>query len=251
MITFHAKNAGTATITVTGTHNGNTYSKTMDITIAENVDVDYITVADAIATPYDTDVVVKGIVGPSLVNRDGFYLFGEDGSMIAVLISKDAFEGLAIGHEIVVSGMRERFIKDDTYTTYGQDAIVNGEIIANYYGNHEYSTAKFITDKTLADIKALDVTESHSTEVYVVKATVEVVETPYYTNLKITHNGVELNLYCSGAAQYNWLKQFAGQEITVEIAPCNWNDKTFYAGCVLSVILEDGSKIYNELNFIK
>jgi len=82
--------------------------------------------------------------------------------------------------------MRERYIENDTYTTYGQDAIVNGEIIANYYGNHDYSTEKFITDKTLADIKALDVTESHSTEVYVVKATVEVVETPFFTNLKIT-----------------------------------------------------------------
>ena len=250
VVTFHTKNAGTATITVTGTHNGNTYSKTMDITIAENVDVDSITVADAIATPFDTNVVVKGIVGPSLVNRDGFYLFGEDGSMIAVLISKDAFAGIAIGHEIVVSGMRERFIKDDTYTTYGQDAIVNGEIIANYYGNHEYSTAKFITDKTLADIKALSVEESHSTEVYVVKAVVEFFETDYYTSLKITYNGVELPLYCSGAGQYSWLKQFSGQEITIEIAPCNWNDKKDnYRGCILAVVLEDGSKIYNTLNF--
>ena len=250
VITFHGKNAGTATVTVTSTHNGNTYSATMDITIAENIAVDSITVAEAIATPYDTDVVVKGIVGPSLVNRDGFYLFGEDGSMIAVLISKDAFEGLAIGHEIVVSGMRERFVKDDSYTTYGQDAIVNGQIIANYYGNHEYSTAKFITDKTLADIKALAVTESHSTEVYVVKATVEFIEADYYTSLKITHNGVELPLYCSGAGQYSWLKQFAGQEITIEIAPCNWNDKKDnYRGCILAVVLEDGSKIYNTLNF--
>ena len=122
--------------------------------------------------------------------------------------------------------------------------------MANYYGNHEYSTEKFITDKTLADIKALSVEESHSTEVYVVKATVEVVETAYYTNLKIVYNGVELQLYCSGAAQYSWLKAYAGQEITMEIAPCNWNDKKDnYRGCVLAVVLEDGSKIYNTLNF--
>ncbi len=252
VVTFHTKGAGTATITVTATHNSNTYSDTMEITIEENVDVDYITVSEAITTPADTDVVVKGIVGPSLVNRTGFYLFGKDGSMIAVLVAEDAFEGLAIGHEIIVSGMRERFIEDDTYTTYGQDAIVNGEIIANYYGNHEYSTEKFITGKTLADIKALNVTESHSTEVYVVKATVEVIETAHYTSLKITYNGVELALYCSNANQYSWLKAFAGQEITMEIAPCNWNaKKDAYRGCVLSVILEDGTKIYNELNFTK
>ena len=249
VLTFHGKDAGTAIITVTATHGDNTYSESMEITIKENVVIDSITVAEAIATPFDTDVVVKGIVGPSLVNRDGFYLFGEDGSMIAVLITKDQFEGLAIGHEIVVSGMRERFIKDDTYTTYGQDAIVNGQILANYYGNHEYSTEKFITGKTLADMKNLDATESHSTEVYVVKGTVVIVETNYYTNIKLSYNGTELSLYCSGAGQYSFLKAYAGQEITMEVAPCNWNDKTYYAGCVLSVILEDGSKIYNTLNF--
>lgn len=250
VVTFHCGNAGTATVTVTASHNGNTYSEEISITIAENEEVEYISVADAIATPKDTDVTVKGIVGPSLVNKDGFYLFGEDGSMIAVLVAKDAFAGIEIGHEVVIKGVRERYIKDDSYTTYGQDAIVNGQIIANYYGNHEYSTEKFITGKTLADIKALAITESHSTEVYVVKAVVEVVETAHYTNLKITHNGVELQLYCSGAAQYSWLKAYAGQEITIEVAPCNWNDKKDnYRGCVLAVVLEDGTKVLNTLNF--
>ena len=249
-VTFHCGAAGNATVTVTASHNGNTYSESIDITVSQNADVEYISVADAIATPFDTDVVVRGIVGPSLVNRTGFYLFGEDGSMIAVLVEESAFDGIEIGHEIVISGMRERFVKDDTFTTYGQDAIVNGKILANYYGNHEYSTEKFITGKTLADIKALSVEESHSTEVYIVKAVVEVVETAYYTNLKITYNGVELPLYCSGAAQYNWLKAYAGQEITIEVAPCNWNDKKDnYRGCVLAVVLEDGTKVLNTLNF--
>ena len=250
-LVFHCGEAGTATVTVTATHNGNTYSETVTVTVEENADVDYITVAEAIATAKDTTVTVKGIVGPSLVNQDGFYLFGEDGSMIAVKVGNASiFETIAIGNEIIITGMRERYVKDDSYTTYGQDAIVGAEVIANYYGNHEYSTAKFITGKTLADILALDVTESHSTEVYVVKAVVEVVETPYYTNIKITYNGVELALYCSGANQYNWLKQYAGQEITIEVAPCNWNDKKDnYRGCILAVVHEDGSKTLNTLNF--
>ena len=249
-LVMHCGDEGTATVTVSSTYEGETYSETVTIEVAANLDVEYITVAEAIATPYDTDVVVKGIVGPSLVNRNGFYLFGEDGSMIAVIVNDMAeFEGLEIGHEIVLSGMRERFIKDDTYTTYGQDAIVNGVVIANYYGNHEYSTEKFITDKTLADIKALDVTESHSTKVYVVTVVVTFIETDFYTSLKIEQDGVELPLYCSSAKQYNWLKDFDGQTITVEIAPCNWTDKKDnYRGCVLAVVTEDG-KIYNTLNF--
>ena len=56
-------------------------------------------------------------------------------------------------------------------------------------------------------------------------------------------------LYSSSSSQYNWLKAYAGQTITVEVAPCNWNEKTSYRGCVLAVVNEDGSKIYNTLNF--
>ena len=250
VVTLHCGKAGTATLTVTAKHGDREYSESVEITVSENAEVDYITVLDAINTPKDTDVTVKGIVGPSLVNKTGFYLFGEDGSVIAVLVSEAAFNGLAIGNEVIITGMRERYIKDDTYTTYGQDAIVNGEIIANYYGNHAYSTEKFITGKTLADIRALNIEESHSTEVYVVKVTVEFIETAYYTSLKITSGGVELPLYCSSAKQYDWLKAYAGQEITIEIAPCNWNDKKDnYRGCVLAVVNEDGTKVLNTLNF--
>ena len=226
------------------------YSDTVVITVEENAAVDSITVAEAINTDKDTNVVVRGIVGPSLVNQQGFYLFGEDGSMIAVKVNDSSiFASIAIGNEIVISGMRERYIEDDTYTTYGQDAIVNAEVIANYYGNTAYSTEKFITDKDLAYIYGLDATERHSTEVYVVKATIEVKETTYYTNINIVSDGTTLSLYCSSAAQYNWLKAFAGQEVTLEIAPCNWNDKTHYKGCVLAVVNEDGTKILNEVNF--
>ncbi len=247
---FHCGEAGTATVTVTGTYGEKTYSATVDITVSENLEIDYITVAEAIATDKDTDVTVKGIVGPSLVNQQGFYLFGEDGSMIAVKVnSTDVFDTIAIGNEIVITGMRERYIEDDTFTTYGQDAIVNAEVVANYYGNHAYSTEKFITDKTLADIYALDATKSHSTEVYVVKATVEVVETAYYTNINIVSGSTKLGLYCSSANQYNWLKAYTGQEVTLEIAPCNWNDKTYYRGCVLAVVNEDGTKVLNTFNF--
>ena len=247
---FHCGKAGTATITVTATHGTNTYSATFDITVKENAVVDFITVADAILTPIDTDVTVKGIVGPSLVNQQGFYLFGEDGSMIAVQVSDTAiFQTIAIGNEIVITGMRERYIKDDTYTTYGQDSIVSATIVANYYGEHAYSTDKAIVDKTPSDINALDVTESHSTELYIMTVTIKLVEAQYYSNIYISDGTTDLLLYCSSSSQYSWLKAYAGQTVTIEVAPCNWNEKTSYRGCVLAVVNEDGTKVYNTLNF--
>ena len=81
------------------------------------------------------------------------------------------------------------------------------------------------------------------------KATVVVEETPYYTNIFLSDGTTKVRLYSSSANQYSWLKVFAGREVTVEIAACNWNDKDYYTGCVLAVINADGSKTLNELNF--
>ncbi len=82
-----------------------------------------------------------------------------------------------------------------------------------------------------------------------VKAAVNLVETTYYSTISLTDGDTKLSLYCSGADQYSFLKAFAGEEVTLEIAPCNWNNKSYYVGCVLAVRTADG-KVLNELNFL-
>ena len=80
---------------------------------------------------------------------------------------------------------------------------------------------------------------------------IERVTETYSSNYKLisTASNTYISLYCSGAGQYDsLLKQFNGQTVTIEIAACNWNDKNYWRGCVLSVITEDG-KVYNQLNF--
>jgi hypothetical protein len=169
--------------------------------------------------------------------------------MIAVLVNDTVeFAGLEIGHEIVLKGRRERYVKaENEATRFGQTSIVDAQILVNYYGNHEYSTAKFV-QATGSEFYALDKMVDYSTTVFVLTGKVEVTETAYYTSLSFTADGKKITLYCSGAGQYSWLTEFAGQEITVEVAACNWNDKTFWAGCALAVYTEDG-KILNTLNF--
>ncbi len=249
-VIFHCGEAGKAFVTITAKYEGKEVNHSFYITVEEAVKYDYVTVAEAIAAATDTEVIVKGIVGPSVVNKDGFYLFGEDGTVIAVLVdSTTEFVGLEIGNEIILQGMRERYVKNDTSTIAGQTCIVNAKILVNNYGNHEYSTAKFITDKTLADIVALPVTEDHTTSVYVITATVKVVSQTYFSNIYLTSGGVEIRLYTKSADQYtSWLKD--GQEVVVELAPCNWNDQSkAYVGCVLAIRNADGTKTYNTLNF--
>ena len=240
---------GKATVTVKGAYGGKEYSETIEITVTVNADVDYVNVAGAIAANKGDTVTVKGIVGPSLVNKTGFYLIDETG-VIAVQTDADTMATLQIGHEVVIEGVRHVNTKGGT-NYYGQTCLNDAKVVSNAYGKHEYSTATFVTDKTLKQVYDLDPMTDYTTTVFVLEATVTVEEAQYYTNIYLTDaNGTKLRLYCSNAGQYSWLKAFAGQEVTVEVAACNWNDKNYYTGCVLSVVTEDG-KILNELNFTK
>ena len=245
---MNCRKTGTATITVTATDGQNTYSKTVDISVTiAQVEATYPTVSDAIAAAVGDKVTVKGIVGPSLVNKVGFYLIDDTG-VIAVLTDADTLATMKPGHEVVLEAVRHNNTKGGT-TYYGQTCLKDAKVVVNNYGSHSYSDKTFVTGKTLADFYNLDVTVDYSTTVFVMKAQVEVEESAYYTKIYLTDGTTKITLYSSSAKQYNWLKEFAGQEITVEVAACNWNDKSFYAGCVLAVVNADGSKTINELNF--
>ena len=238
---------GAAIVTITVNYDGNAPAvKTLEITVG-TVDAHGCTVEEAIDAELNATVVVEGIVGPSLVNRDGFYLIDDTGVIAVVVKDSSVWEGLAIGQKVVLEGMRDKFHNGEGDHA-GQIALTGVTVKANYYGNQAYDTSTFITGKTLADFYALDVKEDHSTEVYVLKATISVNETAYYTNIKITSGATSITLYSSSASQYNFLKAFANQEVTMELAPCNWNNKTYYAGCVLAVYT-DGGKVMNTHNF--
>ena len=239
---------GTATVTITGTYGEYTYSEVVEITVdAPVVESEGLTVEEAINTEVGEIIKVAGIIGPSLVNKDGFYLIDKTGVIAIIVNDATVWEGLAIGQKVVVEGLRDKF--NSGSNGHGVTCITSATIAVNYYGQHEYSTNSFITDKTLDDFYALDANEDHSTEVYVATGTIVVQETAYYSNIKLqTPNGKQITLYSSSSNQYGFLKEYAGQEITVEIVPCNWNGKSYYAGCVIAVRTAEG-KILNELNF--
>ena len=240
--------SGTSTVTLTVIYGDYTATETVEITVAVPEGMDTGTVQEAINAELYSEVTVKGIVGPSLVNRNGFYLIDETGLIAVIVNDVNIFGEIEIGQEIVIKGKRDKFHNNEGNHA-GQTAITGATVVANYYGQHAYDDTLFVTDKTLADFRNLDVTVDYSTTVFVVKATVNFQETAYYTNCNLTDaNGNKVTLYCSSGKQYGFLKQFAGQEVTLELAACNWNNKTFWAGCVLSVITEDG-KIVNSLNF--
>ena len=238
--------AGTANITITATLAGaTTASKTISITFEPAQEISSITVAEAITTALNTEITVKGIVGPSVVNqKSGFYLFGEDGSMIAVRLTEATMLAeIEIGHEIIIKGTRNRKF-NETKTEFGQSDIYNAVVLQNNYGSHAYSTAKF-TEATIDALAGVDVTADYTTNGYIVSCKVSV-----GSNAVILQGDKEsITLYASGVAAYSWVSSYAkDQVVTLEIALCNWNAKG-YKACVLAICLEDGTKILNTTNF--
>ena len=245
---MHCKNSGITTVTVSCTFNGITYSESVEITVEGNQEFDTISIADAVAKDLEEEVIIRGIVGPSLVNQAGFYLFDESG-MVAIRVNDaEIFKTIAIGNEVVIKGKRDMWHKEGA--TFGQIVISNATVEANYYGNHDYLTVTPITDKTVTDFYNLDELDmSETTKVYHLTATIVFKGDDYSSTVHVSDGTSEVRLYTSSANQYNWLKAYVGQTITVEIVPCNWNSKNYYTGCVTAIILEDGTKVLNTLNW--
>lgn len=250
-VIFHVKNAGTAEITITATYGE--YSDAITIVIVVSVPITYetITVKEAFDTVDGEEVIVKGIVASSLVNQSGFYLIDETG-VIAVKAPESEVALLSSGDEVIIKGIKGHQQKANyTGTSIGQNNIYNAEILVNYYGNHNYSTATFKNNKTVEELSKLDPAIDYSGDVYVVEAIISVKETNYYTSIAITglvDSTTTMSLYCSNAGQYEFLKPYANQTVTLELAMCNWNSKNYYTGCVISVT-KDGVKTINTLNF--
>lgn len=243
-------------ITVKSTYEEYTASGEYHINIGNLDSFASVTVAEAINADLETEVTVRAIVGPSLVNRDGFYLMDETG-MIAITTDTETLGSLNLGDEVIIKGTRTQFGTDTAASKPGQSVLLDCEVLVNLYGDNPIPTNNFIEGKSIKDLYELDYTEDHTTEVYLVRAKIEVTETPFYTSMKILDpvnlneegQNYTINLYSSSANQYSWLFDFAGEEVTLAIAPCNWNKKPRYAGCALFVQTDDGHIVYNTLNF--
>lgn len=257
-VVFHVNSGseGTATITVTGHLDGQTdFSKSMDIKITKPVDVSSaVNVKAAIDASKGTELLVKGVIGPSLVNKNGFYLIDETGSLAVVMNSTDEFNGLQIGQTVYIKGKRDLFASARNGTpSYFESCMTGCQIVKNEFGNVDYSTASFIKGKTLADLIALPVTDNyHTAEVYVITAGLKFVSTKNYSNAYLKDGDSEMRLYCTNASsQYQWINPYVDdtKTYTMEVAVCNWNNKNYYTACLLSITDSNGNKVMNTFNF--
>ncbi len=245
-VIMHCGEAGNAAVTVSATHNGVTYTETVNIAVLPTGDFSTVTVGEAIAAEKQSTVTVKGIVGPSLVNKEGFYLIDETGA-IAVLTDAATIDTLSLGNEVILEGTRDHWAGSGNF---GQSLINNAKVLVNLYGNHEYSDASFV-DTTIEEYAALDTAVDRTSAVYRMDVKIKVVVTTYYTNVYVDSEdgSISILLYAGSGNQYSWLFDYDGEIVTIEFAACNWNAKKDNRGCVLALIKDDGTKICNTLNF--
>ncbi len=262
-VIMHAKKTGTVTITVKGAHNNINYSKEVIVSVdIKDIPQNTLTVQEVIdlkvydgTTISEVDVLVRGIAGPSLANQTGFYLIDSTG-VIAVRTSTDTMSKISLGNEVILKGKRTvtqgSKPKPDVF---GESVISNAELVLNLFGSNEYSRESFIKDKTLDEIINLPVSEDHTTQGYILEAKIQVVEAQFYGNIYLvspSDDSKQIILYSSDARkEYNWLKEFDGKTIKLELMLCNWNSKDVYGACVLSATADDGRVLYNTIKYAK
>ena len=250
-LVMHTNEPGEVEITITAKYQTLTAESKINVTVEETVIASGVTVQEAVEAEVGTVVQVEGIVSSSLVNQDGFYIVDETG-ILAIKTTTDNLKDIHQGDKVVVKGTRINYqgSKGNKECNIGQICINDAEIVANYYGNNEYSTASF-KEATLEELLALDTLEHHTHEAYIVTATINFEDYTYYSMYSIKDGSSSMNLYCANGDQYSFLKPYSGQKVKMEIALCNWSNKDVFPGCVISIILEDGTKVYNELNLAK
>ena len=248
--TFHTKGTeGKTTISVTINYGTNAaLVKTFEVAYKKPEVADSLNVKQAIEAADKETITVRGIAGPSLVNQVGFYLIDETGA-IAVKTDADTMAQISLGNEVILKGQKnDHYGLKEGSTVSGQICLLDSKIVANLYGKHDYSTASFTSGKTLPELYGIDAETAASAQVYTVKATVLEEVNAKFSNIYLVEGETKLSLYCSSSKQYKFLSAFADKEVTVEVALCNWNNKKFYKGAVLSVAYE-GSKTVNTLNY--
>lgn len=247
---FHANENGEVTITIKATYKTYVSTDEVKVKIVRVDNIDYVNVKGAIDANDGETVTVRGIVAASLVNKTGFYIIDESG-IIAVQTDADTLNKIEIGNDVIISGTKAHNKKEESINLVGQANIQNATLIANLEGKNDYSTASFDTTKTIEELYDLDVSQDYTTIGYRVSGKILKEETTYYSNIFVsgTDESKKMRLYCSSASQYSFLNEYVGQTLTIDLAVCNWNDKNYYTCCVLSITLEDGTKIVNNYNF--
>ena len=234
---FHINSKeGSVVITVTIKYGSNEdYVKSFNVTYAKMDIPTSISIKEALQKENGTTVTIRGIAGPGLINKVGFYLNDESG-IIPVLASGDTMSNISYGNEVIISGTKELFGQSGK-TAY-QVAINDGTLVLNLGGMNDYSNSSFISDKSIADLYKTSVDEANYSQGYIVTGQIKKVVSSYSVNYSVSdENGTYISIYSAGKA-ITYFDNFTNDNIyQIELALCNWNSKNYVRCSVLAIIV--------------
>lgn len=247
---FHTGSKGEATIEITATYGDYEVSEDIVVKVEELEEIEFVDVKGAISASDSDEVTVKGVIASSLVNKQGFYLVDDTGLIAVEVNDSSMLKEVNVGNEVIVKGVKEHQKKEGK-TNIGQAVVAKAELVVNLYGDNEYSTATF-EDISFDDLYALtgDVNTDNTSKGYRVKARIVKDSAIYYTNFKLGNGSKTINFYAgNGETQYGYLlNDLVNQEVTVEVAICNWNSSDYCALTIIAVVTETG-KLVNTCNW--
>ena len=243
-------------VTLSASYKTYSYSKVLDITVSKpEISEDYLTVNEAIEADDGEEITVKGIVASGTVNQAGFYLVDETG-IIAIRTDSETLKKISLGNEVYMKGTRTHVVKDGS-SNVGQSCIDKAELVLNNYGQHDYSKESFVTDMSLTDLLAYKNSQASvdlTAKAYVVKGHITKVASNYSTNYYVSTSSTysaasSYYLYAGSGGQYAPFDEFVGAgEVTIELALCDWNTKSEYRACLISVS-DSTHTVVNNYNF--
>ena len=202
---------------------------------AEKVEVNYITVAEALASKLNASVVVKGVVSGfhygtynNEPSTQGCYLTDETGTIY--VYGYILAQSVEKGDEIIIDAVVGQ------YNTYKQ--LSNPTLVEKLGTGKQISTVGAITDKTVADIVA-DLSSDYTGKAFIFEEVQikKIQGTDYINYVLEDKGGNSINLYSSGnSSEFAWLDQYVGKELKVLFAINSQNSKgTKWRGHILEV----------------
>lgn len=254
---FHVNSAseGEANVTITASLNGVSASESVKIEVKNPIEVTH-TVKQAIDAESGTSVTVKGVVAGRTLNKIGFYLVDETGSIAVQLSSSDELSKLQTGDEVILTGSRAFGKVYNSFT--GQINLQQSSIDAIVGKNNSYSRSS-IVDKTFDELQEvlqmgadnLTATIFHTTA-YLQEITTDrgyqVVNLFASEEASKLDNAAYIGLYSGSSSQYAYLSSMLGKQVEIDLALVCWNGKgPYYKFCPLDVT-SDGKTVQSPVN---
>ena len=249
--TFHVNKveSQTATITVTASLNGKTATDSITIKYFNPLE-GVKTVNEAITAAVNDTVKIKGVISGKVMNKAGFYVVDNTGSIACLVKDSDVMNDLSVGDEVVISGTRDEQGKDTSKT---QIVLSSCEVVGTLSTKNDYSTTSF-ESKSVADFAAMnsieDTAKIYTVSAYLIKTDGNYGQLYLFENEEEfnkgkdgkNYKGICIRGYSSSPNQFAFTEPYLNKQTTVEVAIVNFNGKAFLAN-VISV--SDGTNKVN------